>query len=93
MPHPTDLPLPLTAMPASARAGIRYVLTEIDDELAAAVFIGDSPNDEAMFGYFPHSIAVANVRPFMPRLKARPAYVTAAEAGAGFVEFAEALLS
>jgi HAD superfamily hydrolase (TIGR01484 family) len=56
-------------------------------------FIGDSPNDSPMFAYFPHSVAVANIRPYLAHLAAPPAYVTQAEAGAGFVEFAEALLS
>ena len=59
----------------------------------AVAFIGDSPNDEPMFAYFPNSVAVANIRPFMSQLRALPAFVTEAEAGAGFVEFAEALLS
>jgi HAD superfamily hydrolase (TIGR01484 family) len=59
----------------------------------AVAFIGDSPNDEPMFSFFPNSIAVANIRPFLSRLGAPPAYVTKAEAGAGFVEFAEALRS
>ncbi|HEX6441455.1 MAG TPA: HAD family hydrolase [Stellaceae bacterium] len=56
-------------------------------------FIGDSPNDEPMFGYFPNSVAVANIRPFISQLHSLPAYVTEEEAGAGFVEFSEALLS
>ena len=55
-------------------------------------FIGDSPNDEPMFGYFPNSVAVANIRPFVPQLHSLPAYVTDAEAGAGFVELSKALL-
>jgi len=60
------------------------------DEVA---FIGDSPNDAPMFGFFPNSVAVANIRPFLDRVEAKPAFVTEAEAGAGFVEFAEMLLS
>jgi hypothetical protein len=58
----------------------------------AVIYIGDSPNDEPMFGFFPLSVAVANIRPFLPQLQAKPAYVTEAEGGAGFVEFAEVLL-
>lgn len=38
-------------------------------------------------------VAVANIRPYLGQLKAGPAYVTSREAGAGFVEFAEMLLS
>jgi HAD superfamily hydrolase (TIGR01484 family) len=66
---------------------------DLDQRRDCAVFIGDSPNDEPMFGYFPHGVGVANIRPYLPRLKSPPAYVTVAEAGAGFVEFAALLLS
>jgi len=66
---------------------------DLDRERRSVVFIGDSPNDEPMFAFFPLSVAVANIRPYLPLLKARPAYVTAGEAGAGFVEFAESLLA
>lgn len=64
---------------------------DLDRERECVAFIGDSPNDEPMFAFFPHSIAVANIRPFLPGLRARPAYATSAAAGAGFVEFAEIL--
>ena len=66
---------------------------DLDCQREAVVFIGDSPNDEPMFAFFPLSVAVANIGPFLSRLKACPAYITAGEAGAGFVEFAEMLLS
>ena len=66
---------------------------DLDRERRSVVFIGDSPNDEPMFAFFPLSLAVANIRPYLPLLAARPAYVTAGEAGAGFVEFAESLLA
>jgi HAD superfamily hydrolase (TIGR01484 family) len=65
----------------------------LDRQREAVAFIGDSPNDEPMFAFFPNSFAVANIRPFVPQLHRLPAYVTEAEAGAGFVEFAEMLLS
>jgi HAD superfamily hydrolase (TIGR01484 family) len=66
---------------------------DLDRQRDAVAFIGDSPNDEPMFAYFPLSVGVANIRPFLPRLKSPPAYVTKAEAGDGFVEFAAMLLS
>jgi hydroxymethylpyrimidine pyrophosphatase-like HAD family hydrolase len=65
----------------------------LDRQRDAVAFIGDSPNDEPMFGYFPHAVAVANARPFVARMKARPAYITESAAGDGFVEFAAMLLS
>jgi HAD superfamily hydrolase (TIGR01484 family) len=76
----------------------RHLFAEIygidrDRQRRSVAFIGDSPNDEPMFAFFPLSVAVANIRPFLPLLAARPAYVTVGEGGAGFVEFAETLLS
>jgi len=67
--------------------------TDLDAEREAFVFVGDSPNDAPMFGFFPHAVGVANVRDFADRLTAAPAYVTEARAGAGFVELAEFLLA
>jgi HAD superfamily hydrolase (TIGR01484 family) len=66
---------------------------DLDRERDSVVFIGDSPNDEPMFEFFPHSVAVANIAPYLPRLKSRPAYVTAGEGGVGFAELAAMLLS
>ncbi|MDO8789884.1 MAG: HAD-IIB family hydrolase [Sulfuritalea sp.] len=57
------------------------------------VFVGDSPNDAPMFGFFPNSVGVANVHDFADRLEAKPTWVTRARAGAGFVELSEALLT
>ena len=67
---------------------------DIDDprERARIVFVGDSPNDEPMFAFFPLAVGVANVLAARARMKALPAFVTQAAAGAGFVEVAEALL-
>jgi hydroxymethylpyrimidine pyrophosphatase-like HAD family hydrolase len=57
------------------------------------VFVGDSPNDAPMFGYFENAVGVANVLDFSDRLDAFPHYVTQARAGAGFVQLAQALLA
>jgi HAD superfamily hydrolase (TIGR01484 family) len=56
------------------------------------MFAGDSPNDEPMFAAFTHSVGVANVAPYLPRLKHPPKYITVNEAGAGFAELARLLL-
>jgi HAD superfamily hydrolase (TIGR01484 family) len=66
---------------------------DLDRQRDAVIFIGDSPNDAPMFAHFPLSVAVASIRPYLPRLKSPPAYITEAEAGDGFVEFAAMLLS
>lgn len=46
-----------------------------------------------MFGFFPLAVGVANVRPFADRLEAKPAYVTQADAGAGFRELVDFMLA
>jgi HAD superfamily hydrolase (TIGR01484 family) len=65
---------------------------DLDAERAHFVFVGDSPNDAPMFAHFPSSVGVANVRAFADRIATLPAYVTQAEAGAGFAEVATLLL-
>lgn len=57
------------------------------------VFVGDSPNDAPMFGYFPHSVGVANVRDFEGLLPTLPTYVTEARCGDGFAELVDYVLS
>ena len=41
--------------------------------LDSTLFIGDSPNDEPMFAYFPISVGVANIQSQLHRLQRRPA--------------------
>lgn len=65
------------------------------DEVAAretVVFVGDSPNDAPMFGYFSNAVGVANVGDFRDRMDHLPRFVTAARGGDGFAEFARHLL-
>jgi hydroxymethylpyrimidine pyrophosphatase-like HAD family hydrolase len=57
-----------------------------------AVFIGDSPNDEPLFARFPHSIAVGNLRRFLPRLSCLPEYITDADSAEGFQEAVSVVL-
>jgi len=57
------------------------------------VFVGDSPNDAPMFGFFRNAVGVANLRPFADRCDALPRWITRSPRGAGFVELADALLS
>jgi HAD superfamily hydrolase (TIGR01484 family) len=66
---------------------------DLDVQRDRFVFVGDSPNDAPMFGFFPNSVGVANVRPFLDRIANLPAYVTQREAGEGFVELADFLLA
>lgn len=71
--------------------GCRRILKELYDEdldqaRAAYAFFGDSANDEPMFGFFPLSVGVANVRHFLDRMDAHPTWVTEGEGGHGFAE-------
>ena len=68
---------------------------EIDSEtdIEKIAYCGDSPNDAPMFGYFPNSFGMANIRPFIAMMTHPPRYVTQAEGGSGFAEFAKAVLA
>jgi HAD superfamily hydrolase (TIGR01484 family) len=57
------------------------------------VFVGDSPNDSPMFGFFPNAVGVANVVRYRDRLEAEPAWVTREPGGAGFAELVDFLLA
>src|SRR3954469_17214042 len=46
---------------------------DLDRQGAARAFVGDSPNDEPMFAFFPNSVAVANIRPYLACLDGLPA--------------------
>jgi HAD superfamily hydrolase (TIGR01484 family) len=66
---------------------------DLDAELDAWVFVGDSTNDQLMFEAFPNSVGVANVRRFEAQLAHLPRYITDAARGAGFAEVAHAVLA
>jgi hypothetical protein len=66
---------------------------DLDAEKERYVFVGDSPNDEPMFAYFPNAVGVANVGELADRLETPPTYLTDGRAGLGFAELAETLLT
>lgn len=66
---------------------------ELDAETERWVYVGDSTNDQVMFGHFAHSVGVANIRRFESQLTHPPRYITPSERGAGFAEMAQQLLS
>ena len=79
---------------AMARTLMREAFSvDLEKERAAYVFVGDSPNDAPMFGFFPHAVGVANIRDFAGRLTHEPKYVTRAPAGAGFREVVDCVLA
>jgi len=57
------------------------------------LFVGDSPNDEPMFSFFPNSVGVANVRDFLDRMTHPPAYITERPGGEGFRELIDLVLA
>ncbi len=65
---------------------------DLSAELERWLFIGDSPNDEAAFAFFPLSVGVSNVRSHRSRMNVLPAWVTQADHGRGFAEMAARLL-
>jgi len=79
-------------------SGARWMLQRLfgralDAEIGQWVYVGDSTNDQAMFGHFPLSVGVANLRHFAAELEVWPAYLCDAERGAGFAELAARVLA
>ncbi len=79
-------------------SGARWMLQrlfgrDLDAEIERWVYVGDSPNDQAMFGHFPLSVGVANLMHFAAQLDDWPAYLTRGERGEGFAEVARALVA
>ncbi len=56
------------------------------------IYLGDSPNDEPMFKYFPNAVGVANVQPFLANMQFPPVYLTQGKGGIGFAEVVEILV-
>jgi len=79
-----------------ARMAVRVAREWWDEDLDQTrgdyLFVGDSPNDQAGFSYFPLSCGVANVSAFAPRLSPPPRFVTSRPGGHGFAELAALLL-
>ncbi len=64
---------------------------DADQARNRVVYVGDSPNDEPMFAYFPLSAGVANVQAFLPTMTAHPRWITRRPGGLGFAELAAIL--
>ncbi|PZP97796.1 MAG: HAD family hydrolase [Variovorax paradoxus] len=78
--------------------GARWIVRELwqrdlDAEVGRWAYVGDSTNDARMFEAFEHSVGVANIARFVPRLAHLPRFVAQHERGAGFAEFARLLLA
>lgn len=72
-------------------AGCRQMVADrwdedLDRQRDLWLYVGDSPNDEPMFGFFPVSVGVANVADQLGRMSLHPKYVTSRNGGHGFAE-------
>ncbi|MBI2897507.1 MAG: HAD-IIB family hydrolase [Deltaproteobacteria bacterium] len=65
---------------------------DLQAERERFLFVGDSPNDDPAFAFFPVSAGVANIQGFLPRMSHPPAYVARREGGEGFAEIVDAIL-
>lgn len=78
-------------------SGARWIVQRLlgrnlEAERERWVYVGDSTNDQLMFGHFPISVGVANLTTFAEALTIWPTYLTQGARGAGFKEVAERLL-
>ncbi len=62
-------------------------------DLSSVLYFGDSPNDEPMFGHFPLSCGVANVKKYADMMIHPPKYVTERPFGYGYAEGVSVLLN
>jgi hypothetical protein len=72
---------------------VRQVLGGDVDDLSPYVFVGDALNDAPMFGGFPSSVGVANIKTWWDELTEKPAYLTELPEGAGLRELIAHLMS
>jgi HAD superfamily hydrolase (TIGR01484 family) len=72
---------------------IRSVLGGDGNDLEPYVFVGDALNDAPMFGGFPKSVGVANVKAWWDELDFKPRYLTERPEGAGLRELVEHVLT
>lgn len=65
---------------------------DLEKDRSRFLFCGDSPNDEPMFRFFPASVGMRNVLPFVEKMRDLPAFVTEEEGGLGFAEVARSIV-
>lgn len=72
---------------------VRQVLGGDANDLSPYVFVGDALNDAPMFGGFPTSVGVANIKAWWDELTFKPAFLTELPEGAGLRELIAHLTS
>ncbi|TGG93517.1 HAD-IIB family hydrolase [Natronospirillum operosum] len=75
------------------RVGEQLLGLQPEELKERAVFVGDAPNDESMFSFFPNSVGVANIRRHLDAMMHQPTVITRQRCGLGFAELAAAWLS
>lgn len=60
---------------------------------AQACYVGDSMNDEQMFGWLPLTVGVANIQHYWDKLEHHPSIVMSKPGGFGFSEFTQKLIA
>jgi HAD superfamily hydrolase (TIGR01484 family) len=78
---------------SACMAVVRTVLKGKADDLSPYVFVGDALNDAPMFGGFPQSVGVANIRAWWDELDHKPAFLTERAEGAGLRELIDHIMS
>jgi HAD superfamily hydrolase (TIGR01484 family) len=79
-------------------SGARWIVQrllgrDVEAERERWVYVGDSTNDQAMFGHFPLSVGVANLLHFAAELTTWPAFLTDGQRGSGFAEVTARLIA
>jgi hydroxymethylpyrimidine pyrophosphatase-like HAD family hydrolase len=72
---------------------VKRVLGGDENNLAPYVYVGDALNDAPIFGGFPTSVGVSNIRTWWDELAHKPAYITELPEGAGLREVVSHLLA
>ena len=72
---------------------VRQVLGGDANDLSQYVFVGDALNDAPMFGGFPKSVGVANIKHWWDELPFKPGYLTELPEGAGLRELIAHLMT
>lgn len=78
---------------AAQRALREHYETDDATALQTLAYSGDSLNDAPMFAYYRHTLGVSTITACLHELPRAPAWISAGPGGAGFVEFAQAILT
>jgi hypothetical protein len=78
---------------SACMAVVRQALGGDASDLSPYVYVGDALNDAPMFGGFPSSVGVANIKVWWDELTCKPRYVTELAEGAGLRELIAHVMS